>query len=217
MPAKRKCGKKKTTKKTSKASKSSESKKKKKEKIMIVKMSGEKEEYSREKLMNSLINAGATKKLAEEIVEEIEPKIEDGMTTSEIRSMVLEKLEEKKPEVADNWKFYDRIVKGRITFEKGKFVVVKKGNLYLGREVKDIGPKGLSNYEEVVGILRELEEDLKHGIPRRTINSRTFVLYMAVLKSKHMSKEDKEKSIEAINEFRKKLGWKPFVPKKPIE
>ncbi len=217
MSPKKKCSKKKTSKKASKTTKSSESKRKTKEKIMIVKMTGKKEEFNREKLISSIINAGATKKLAEEIADEIETKIEDGMTTSEIRRIVLEKLEEKKPEIADNWKFYDRIVKGRITFEKGKFIVVEKGNLYLGREVKDIGPKGLSNYEEVVGILKELEEDLKHGVSRKTINSRTFVLYMADLKSKHMSKKDKEKSIEAINEFRKKLGWKPFTPKKPIE
>jgi len=31
-----------------------------------------------------------------------------------------------------------------------------------------------------------------------------------------MSKEDKLKSIEAINEFRKKMGWKPFELKKPL-
>ena len=180
-------------------------------------MSGKKEEYKREKLVQSMINAGATKEVAEEIADEVEERLRDGMTTSELRRIVLNKLEQRNPEWADNWKFYDRIVKGRITFENGKFVVVEKGNLYLGREVKDIGPKGLSHFEEVKEILKELEEDLEHGVPKKTINSRTFVLYMAVLKSKKMSKEDKIKSIEAINEFRKKLGWKPFEPKKPIE
>jgi len=28
-----------------------------------------------------------------------------------------------------------------------------------------------------------------------------------------MSKEEKLKAIEAINKFRKKMGWKPFEPK----
>ncbi|MEX2703506.1 MAG: hypothetical protein Q6368_010650 [Candidatus Baldrarchaeota archaeon] len=69
-------------------------------------------------------------------------------------------LGKRNPEWRDSWKFYDRIVKERITFEKGKFVGVKKGNLYLGREVRDIGEPGLSNVEEVKEILRELEEDI---------------------------------------------------------
>jgi len=129
---------------------------------------------------------------------------------------VLKLLREKNPEWVENWEFYDRIVKGRVTFENGKFVVVEKGNLYLGREVRDIGKKGLSDFEEVKAILRELEEDLKMGVSKRTIHNRTYVLFMAVLKTKKMSLEDKKKSIEAINEFRKKLGWKPFELKKPL-
>jgi len=124
--------------------------------------------------------------------------------------MVLDMLEEKNPEWRDSWEFYDRIVKGRITFEKGKFIEVKKGNLYLGREVRDIGEPGLSNVEEVKRILKELEEDIKHEIPSKKIHSRTYVLFMTVLKSKKMNKEEKLKAIEAINEFRKKMGWKPF-------
>lgn len=129
---------------------------------------------------------------------------------------MLEELERRDPQWADNWKFYDRIVKGRITYEGGKFVVVEEGHLYLGREVRDVGKPGLDSVEEVKGILRELEEDLEQGISRRTINSRTRVLFLAVLRSKKMSKEDKLKAIEAINEFRKKLGWKPFELKKPL-
>ena len=45
-----------------------------------------------------------------------------------------------------------------------KFVVVEKGRLYLGRQVKDIGPKGLSHAEEVKGILAEMDEDLEYGV-----------------------------------------------------
>lgn len=42
------------------------------------------------------------------------------------------------------------------------------------------------------------------------------MLFLAVLRSKRMSREEKLKAIELINEFRKKLGWKPFELKKPL-
>ncbi len=96
-------------------------------------------------------------------------------------------------------------------------MVVEKGNLYLGREVRDVGKPGLSDIEEVAGILRELQEDLDHGIPRRTIANRTYVLYMAVLRSRRMDAETKKKAIDMINDFRRKCGWKPYKPKKPIK
>jgi len=38
--------------------------------------------------------------------------------------------------------------------EDGKVVVVEKGHLYLGRTVKDVGPKDLSSAEEVAGSAR---------------------------------------------------------------
>ena len=188
-----------------------------KKRAKIIKMDGKKEDFDKAKLVKSIEATGASKKVAEEIADDVAKSVKDGTTTREIRRMVLTRLEKANPEWADNWKYYDRIVKGRITFEGGKFVVVEKGHLYLGREVKDVGPKGLSSYEEVKGILRELEEDLEHGVPKKTINSRTFVLFMAVLKTKKMKKEDKIKSIEAINKFREKMGWKPFEVKKEIK
>lgn len=185
----------------------------------VIKMDGRVEEYQRQKLVSSLMNAGAPEDIANKIADRIEKKIEakEEVTTRELREHALEELEKENPEWRDNWVFYDRIIKGRVTYERGKFVVVKKGRLYLGREVRDIGEPGLSDLEEVKGILRELEEDLEHGIPRRTIASRTYVLYMAVLRNKKMDKETKKKAIDLINEFRKEQGWKPFVPKKPIQ
>ncbi|RLE63483.1 MAG: ATP-binding protein [Thermoprotei archaeon] len=185
--------------------------------VKIVKVDGSVEEFDKEKIVKSCVNAGAPEEVAREIANHVEKQVKEGMKTTQIRRMVLKSLREKNPEWAENWEFYDRIVKGRITFENGKFVVVKEGNLYLGREVRDVGEKGLSNFEEVKAILRELEEDLEMGVSRRTIHNRTYVLYMAVLKTRRMSVEDKEKSIKAINEFREKLGWKPFIPKKPLK
>lgn len=193
--------------------------KKKEVKAKIIKFDGSVEDYNREKLLNSIINAGASEKVAEQVVSKVEEKIADKkeITSRELRELVLQELEKRDPQISDNWKFYDRIVKGRITFERGKFVVVEKGNLYLGREVKDIGEPGLSDIEEVAGILRELQEDYDHGVPKKTINARTWVLFMAVLKSKKMDPETKKKAINMINEFRAKFGWKPLIPKKPIE
>jgi len=39
---------------------------------------------------------------------------------------------------------------------------------------------------------------------------------MAVLRSRKLDKDEKLKSIEVINEFRKEQGWKPFELKKPL-
>ena len=193
-----------------------EGREEKEKRIRVVKMDGSLEDFDPSKIERSCVAAGATPEAAREIAEEVASRVTDGTTTREIRSMVLEELERRDPQWADNWRFYDRVVKGRITYEGGKFVVVEKGHLYLGREVQDVGKPGLDSAEEVAGILRELEEDLEHGISRRTINARTRVLFLAVLRSKRMSREEKLKAIELINEFRRKLGWKPFELKKPL-
>ncbi|MGQ4833598.1 MAG: ATP cone domain-containing protein [Candidatus Asgardarchaeia archaeon] len=185
--------------------------------VKIVKVDGRTEEFDKSKIVKSCMNAGATEKDAREIAELVSKEVKEGTRTTEIRRRVLRELRKRNPEWADNWEFYDRITKGRITYEDGKFIVVDKGHLYLGWQVRDIGPKGLSHSEEVKGILEELEEDLKHGISPRTIQARTYVLFMGVLHSKKMPVEEKKKAIEMINEFRKKHGWKPFELKKPLE
>jgi len=107
---------------------------------------------------------------------------------------------------------------GRPTIEKGRLVMLPRtGNVYLGREVKDVGKRGLDKLREVKGILRELDEDAKHGISLKTINARTRILYLAVLRDSDFSKREKEKAVKMINKFRKKFGWKPFEIKKPLK
>lgn len=106
---------------------------------------------------------------------------------------------------ADAWQFFDRIFKRRITFVDGKAVVVDKGKLYLGRTVKDFGPHLVSS-EQVKEILNELKEDMEYGLSPKVINARLYALFMGVLHDKRMSKEEKEKSIKLINEFRESLG-----------
>lgn len=183
----------------------------------VVKRSGKVEEFNAQKIYNACLSAGAPPEVALEISKEAEEKIRDGASTSEIRRFVLHRLKEMAPHAYEAWTFYDRVTKGRITFEDGKAVEVEKGHLYLGREVKDIGPPGLSSSEEVKGILKELEEDMNFGVSKATINARLYALFMGVLKSKKMPREEKEKSVELINEFRSKLGWKPYELKQPLQ
>jgi len=107
--------------------------------------------------------------------------------------------------------------RGRITYEKGRMVVIPRyQNVYLGREVKDVGKKGLDKLSEVRGILKQLDEDAKHGVSLRTINARTRILWLAVLRDEDFSKEERRKAVRMINEFRRKYGWKPLKPKKPL-
>lgn len=183
----------------------------------VQKRSGSLEDFDSRKIYNACVAAGAPQEIAEEIAKEVEQKAYDGITTDEVRRYVLARLKELAPHAYEAWTFYDRVAKGRITFEEGKAVIVEKGRLYLGRDVKDIGPKGLSSSEEVRGILKELEEDLSYGVSKATLNARLYALFMGVLKSKHMPREEKEKSIQLINQFREKLGWRPYELKKPIE
>ncbi len=184
--------------------------------MKIVKRNGRLEDFDPEKIRRACMDAGASEEVASDVASYVASRVHEGMTTDEIRRLVLSRLSAEDPAAAEAFRFYDRVAKGRITFEDGKMVVVEKGRLYLGRQVKDVGPRGLSSPEEVKGILEELEEDLRYGVPRRTINARLFALYMAVLKTGKMSPEEKKEAIEEINKFRRSLGWKPYVPKKPI-
>jgi len=104
----------------------------------------------------------------------------------------------------------------RPTYIRGKGVVYVEPPVYLGRQVRDIKPEGLSHSKEVKQILEEMEEDLKHGILPQTINARTRIIFLAVLHSSKMPKSEKIKSIRLINRFRRRLGWKPFKLKKPL-
>ncbi|WP_053240235.1 hypothetical protein [Pyrobaculum islandicum] len=184
----------------------------------VVKRSSAEEEYIEGKVYNSLLKAGATDEVTKEIVKELGEWVKKRrkVFSDEIRRSVLTRLRKLEPEAADAWEFYDRVFKGGVTFDNGKVVVVEKGRLYLGRKIKDVGGKGLSNAEEVREILDELREDMDYGLSPKVINARLYALFMGVLHKKDMPKEEKEKAIELINEFRKQLGWKPYELKKPL-
>jgi len=66
-------------------------------------------------------------------------------------------------------------------------------------------------------IVKELKEDMKYGLSPKTVNARLYALFIGVLRKKDMSKEEKIKSIELINNFRKEMRWKPYELKQPIQ
>lgn len=185
----------------------------------VIKRSGEEEEYLSDKLYNALIRASASDEVAKEIVKEIDERVKERekISTDEIRRYVLTRLQQLEREVADAWQFYDRVFKGRITFENGKAIVVDKGKLYLGRKVKDFNGKGLENAEQVKEILDELKEDMDYGLSPKVINARLYALFMGVLHKKDMPESEKEKAIKYINDFRESLGWKPYELKYPLQ
>ncbi|RLE62883.1 MAG: ATP-binding protein [Thermoprotei archaeon] len=182
----------------------------------VLKRDGREEDFIKEKIVISCYKAGAPIDTAREIAEEVGRRVRERITTDQIREIVLKELEKRNPEWRGNYEFYDALVKGRVTYEKGRFVEIPRGPLYLSREVADIGEKGLSEVEEVEAILQQLKEDLVHGISRATIHRRTYILFLAVLRSSKMNREEKLKAIDSINRFRKEMGWKPFRLTRPL-
>lgn len=71
--------------------------------IQIIKASGEKELFSREKVVNSLIRAGADLKLAESIASTVENKISDGATTKQIYNLAFSLLKKTKKRIAGKY------------------------------------------------------------------------------------------------------------------
>lgn len=67
--------------------------------MYVIKASGEKEEFRPNKILSTLLRAGSSRKLASEIVKEVQKKIRDGVTTREILNMALNLLKNKNPEV----------------------------------------------------------------------------------------------------------------------
>jgi|TARA_Y100000310_G_scaffold340081_1_gene434713 hypothetical protein len=67
--------------------------------MYVIKASGEKEEFKSKKVLGTLLRAGASKKLAGEIVKKVEAKVYDGIKTRVILDTALDLLKNKKPEV----------------------------------------------------------------------------------------------------------------------
>lgn len=76
--------------------------------VSVVKKSGEKEDFQRKKVVESCVKSGAPRDLAEEIGDDIESAVTDGISTDEIRDMILEKLGDVRKEWVNDWKEFEK-------------------------------------------------------------------------------------------------------------
>jgi len=72
--------------------------------MKIKKRTGNEEEFVANKLHTSMVNAGASETIAQNVSHEIKPH--PGITTDEIRKTVVSKLEKSEPEVARKFNEY---------------------------------------------------------------------------------------------------------------
>ena len=101
-----------------------------------------------------------------------------------------------------------------ITFEEGSSVDITKGNVYLGRDVEDIGETGFSEVSEIEKTLEQIKIDYNQGIiTKRSLNSRLMRLSFITVKSNkgELAKEEKKKeALKLINDYREEVGFNPL-------
>jgi len=68
--------------------------------MLVIKASGEKEEFQPEKIRRTCLRSGAPEPIADKVVKEVTEWIYEGMTTREILQVTLSFLEKEKPETA---------------------------------------------------------------------------------------------------------------------
>lgn len=68
-------------------------------KMYVIKASGKKEEFNSEKILRTLLRAGASRSLANDVVSQVKTKIHNLITTREILDMALDLLKNTRPEV----------------------------------------------------------------------------------------------------------------------
>lgn len=71
--------------------------------MLVIKASGEKEEYQPEKIRRTCLRSGATKSIADKVVKEVTGRVYEGISTQEILRLTLGFLEKEKPEVATRY------------------------------------------------------------------------------------------------------------------
>ncbi len=83
--------------------------------MKVLKRDGREEDFIIEKLIVSMIKAGAPADVARKIAKDIEEELKgrEKVTTEELREMVLNRLKKENPEWYENWRVYDRAVKRR--------------------------------------------------------------------------------------------------------
>ncbi|OKY78613.1 MAG: ATP cone domain containing protein [Candidatus Methanohalarchaeum thermophilum] len=81
----------------------------------VIKRNGSVEPFIYEKIVTSILKAGADLEIARKVADNIQAGIEerDEVKSAEIREMVLSRLKEKNKKWHDNWIKYDRFAKGK--------------------------------------------------------------------------------------------------------
>jgi ribonucleoside-triphosphate reductase len=75
---------------------------------MIIKKDGSREEFDKEKLKRSCLNAGAAPDVAERISNKIEELAHNEITTEELRVLVLSMLRKSDSSCVDKWLDYEK-------------------------------------------------------------------------------------------------------------
>lgn len=97
-------------------------------KVNVIKATGEIEPFSGEKVVRSLLHAGASEELAQKILEQVEPHLYENIPTFQIYSTVMEILKKEKEDLATKYN-------------------IKKS-------IMDLGPTGYPFEKYVAGILQ---------------------------------------------------------------
>ena len=76
--------------------------------MMIVKKDGTQEEFDKEKVKRACLNAGAAPDVAENISNNIENLIHDGISTEELRILIISMLRKSDHSCVDKWIDYEK-------------------------------------------------------------------------------------------------------------
>lgn len=98
--------------------------------VFVIKATGEREPFSEEKVISSLVKAGATLEMAREIVERIKPHLYQNIPTFEVYSAVMKLLKKKQQGLAEKYN--------------------------LKKAIMDLGPTGYPFEQYVAAVLREI-------------------------------------------------------------
>lgn len=98
--------------------------------VNVIKATGEVEPFSEEKVISSLVSAGADQALAQEIVSRVKPRLYNNIPTFEIYSTVMEILRKRKKDIAERYS--------------------------LKKSIMDLGPTGYPFEKYVAGVLQAM-------------------------------------------------------------
>lgn len=76
--------------------------------MMVTKKDGSMEEFDKEKIKRACLKAGVAPDVAENVANEIANLVHEGMTTEEIRVLVISRLRKADPACVQKWMDYEK-------------------------------------------------------------------------------------------------------------